>query len=167
MARLTNIAQLMKAQDKQFRKMSGSAFRLHEAMVDLHHGDFIELTSGKVSKKTLEKTRPFALRSINHGSKARQVQKGSLPRLPINKHTGRLQRSWRKDLKRRTPMGQTFWGYATAPYAKYVLAIEGTRLMVARGLFGRGPRDGEMNKRGAARSRALTKTLRDQQRNLQ
>jgi hypothetical protein len=64
-----------------------------------------------------------------------QIMKGKVSDLPINIQTGRL----RQGIVLNKKKGVSGWDYdlySTAPHAKHVLALEGTKYMRARGLLG-------------------------------
>lgn len=80
----------------------------------------IKLTSGTLTTEMLEAMgHPYSRRRRNP----------AVPVLPINKQTGRLQRSFRFMPTRHKT---TFHLQATAPYAHEILSVSGTSLMVPR-----------------------------------
>lgn len=87
------------------------------------------LTSGTVSSATLaEMGHPFGRNPAKGRRKG--SMRGNLPRLPINRQTGALQKSLRIIP---TPSG---WRLQfTAPHSPFILAPGGTRKMVARGFW--------------------------------
>lgn len=93
------------------------------------------LTSGSVSTAQLIRMgHPFGRRAVRPGRGGRGRIRGNLPRLPINKQTGDLQKSLI------LPIFQTARGFEyrlqfTKDYASFVLAPGGSRTTVARGFF--------------------------------
>lgn len=132
---------------------------------------------GSVKTKTLvQMGHPFGrLRSGNRNTGGRGIQgntrrfagsgiagqvtkKGVLRPLPINRQSGKLHAL----IQLRGPSApfHQYNLFTTAPYASFVLAPEGTRYMVARGLLG--PR-GLLRKRHRARMAALVDVVRKSQ----
>lgn len=102
----------------------------------------IALTSGGISKQAIDQARPFARNREasqaiigvaqvrarpNARKKTRYTASGSFPLNPINKHSGKLQRSLRI-----TPTRNGYRLFFASPYAKYVLRTGGTKFMVDR-----------------------------------
>lgn len=127
----------------------------HRRMAEMLYGDFQDMTSGRVSTRTLRKLgHPFSrskAKRFKGGVKARVASLG-VPRMPINRQTGRLQRSLKMT---RVPGGiQSYRLEFLAPHAKYVLAQQGTRKMVARGFWT------EARKKWQSRNRRLYYEMR-------
>ena len=101
----------------------------HEQMIRDMESDAKELVSGKVSKSTLRRLgHPF-------GKTAGGRKRGKLPLLPINVQTGRLKRSLERRKISSHSSDRVYDIGFDAPYAKYVLAIGGTKRMVSRGYW--------------------------------
>lgn len=84
-----------------------------------------------------------------------QVTRGKVSDLPINRQTGKLRRQIQlKLIEGRNPVYEL---YSDAPYAKYVLAVDGTRYMRPRGLLGP---SGLLRRRHKARHNALVDPVR-------
>ena len=88
--------------------------------------------SGNIKTVTLKKAgHPFGHKRGRKWSQNRRVRLsagGAFPKLPINEQTGKL--------KRNTRLHRTRFGgkvSSNADYAKFILAEDGTRRMVARG----------------------------------
>lgn len=127
---------LAASQARRFRLTSQSWRIEHKRMAEKLYGDMQWLTSGRVSTATLRRLgHPFSrrrARGFKGGVKGRVASIG-VPKLPINRQTGQLQRSLRMTS---VPGGiQSYRLEFLAPHAKYVLAQRGTRKMVARGFW--------------------------------
>lgn len=129
-------AALAASQSRRFRLTYASWQIQHKRMAEQLFGDFQTMTSGRVSTATLRKLgHPFSRakgRRFKGGVKARVASLG-VPKLPINRQTGRLQRSLRM-----TKVAGGIQSYRLefmTPHAKYVLAQGGTKKMVARGFW--------------------------------
>ena len=124
MAVYTSAAEMAKARRARAGNLNDAIRRTVDKAADIIEQEATVLTSGTISSATLA--------ALGHPySRARP---GSLPRLPINKQSGDLQRS-----ARFKPFGGA--GYAgfsfsyAAEYAKYILSPTGTKRMVARPFF--------------------------------
>lgn len=141
-----NPALLATIQAKRLALVPQIAKRLHTRLTlhMLRHG--AELTAGSITTAELRAAgHPFARRKLSRrGFLRERVGRGqrlvsrhsfgqSFPLLPINRQSGKLQRSLSVRVNRATATEQDIAFHATAPYAKYILAPGGTRLMVARG----------------------------------
>ncbi len=138
--------QLTNHQRKRARRVRRSLTVEHDALVQRMRQEAVKLTFGTVSLEEQKRLdHPYARR---HGTP-------KLPRLPIHRHTGRLQRSLRvfkRILSGGLAIGvgsQTWTLQFTAPYSKFVLAPGGTKKMLARGFWT------EMRKRYNAQKRRL------------
>lgn len=141
---------LAASQARRFR-LTYQSWRIeHKRMAEGLMGDFQSMTSGRVSTRTLRKLgHPFSrtrAKRFKGGVKARVTSLG-IPKLPINRQTGRLQRSLR--MTKVSGGIQSYRLEFMAPHAKYVLAQRGTRKMVARGFWT------EARKRWQSRNRQL------------
>jgi hypothetical protein len=113
--------------------MAATMENMLRVMAQLTKEDFIELTSGSMSKETIRKIRPYRKtlsgRRGNYKARAEKVLGiSSIPRLPINRHTRALQDGIVLDKVSQ----RVFRVYSTAPHAKF---MTGTENMVDRGLF--------------------------------
>ncbi len=128
---------------KRFAAMKKDFKVLHSQIVSESLRDSREATSGKLSKK---ETKGAFARS------ASGLKRGRLRRLPINIQTGALHDSFY--LRRASGGVQAFHLYSKAAHARFVLALPGTRKMVARGF-----RE-QIRKQWRARNKALLDTFR-------
>lgn len=178
----TSPVQLQRAQVAKFARMNLLQRNVHKELVSQAQKDYAGGTGGGVSTKSLKDMgHPFAregnaARGIvkNKGKyrsygksygKKRQVSRGIIQPLPINKQTGKL----RSSFKRYGSFEITYMGFA-APYAKYVLSPTGTKKMIARGFYSKRAGSiadlGWLAKRHRARAQAAIVALRNQQRGL-
>ncbi|MBN9504002.1 MAG: hypothetical protein BGO01_03660 [Armatimonadetes bacterium 55-13] len=141
MAKFTSFKALARHQDARAKKIAVRAQRLHTDMVEDLNREAQDLSSGRVSTRTLRRMgHPFGRRMGSKSNlKTRRTtwarQRGKLPTLPINVQSGLLRRSW---IIRRTPrrgFGQRWDMRNRAPYSKYVLSPGGTSKMVTRPLW--------------------------------
>lgn len=143
----------------------------HTVLATQGKRDFQALTSGGLKAKTLRamghpyaKTGgavPGAARGITSdgnwkkaGYKKQVSKSGMVRRLPINIQTGRLRGQIQLDGPRGSQ--KTYQLYSRAKYAKFVLSLDGTDRMVARGL--KGPQ-GELRRRHKARKHTMKDIL--------
>lgn len=143
----------------------------HTVLATQGKRDFQALTSGGLKAKTLKAMgHPYAKLGgavtgaargttkdgnwKKKGYKKQVTRAGMVRRLPINIQTGKLRREIQLD----GPQGssKTYRLYSRASYAKYVLALDGTDRMVARGL--KGPQ-GELRRRHKARKHTMKDIL--------
>lgn len=117
-----------------------------ERLADMGREDMVEQSQGPLSRAKLRRMgHPYArtggaVAGAARGAKPSstsslkgQIRKnGMVQRLPINKQTGRLARGIM--MSKKNPY--RFEVFSTAPHAKYVLAVDGTKRMVPRGLKG-------------------------------
>jgi hypothetical protein len=145
---------------------------VHKELVMQGQADLYDLLSGNIPLATIKAVHPFA-RQGGQGTatgqkmlttkQRRRVKesigsgRGAVRLWPINRHTSKLHDS--VILSRRG--GGNYWLYAGAPYAKYVLAVDGTKKMVARGVLGP---NGQLRKRFKARKAAFVDIVRLRQR---
>ena len=143
-------AELIDEQAEALRKLRAGTVVAHQVFADGLEADYFELTGGKVTRRELRRMgHPFA----KTGTRGRQRRR--LDRLPINRQTGRLQKSIRQ---RRLGFGaETRWeiGFdrSKAGRSLYVLSRGGTKRMVPRGF------EAEIAKRGKARHLATKRYL--------
>lgn len=105
-------------------------------MVDEVKADALNLTSGKVSTAQLRRMgHPFARARALVRTRGKGGRRSPVPKLPINRQTGRLQESLTVQKRYDGPRGQVIVLYFGAKHAKFVLALGGTRRMVARGFW--------------------------------
>jgi len=171
MGKYTSGKALADAQKRKFGLITKAWRVQHKKTAYSLSREFLALTSGTVSSKELARRgHPFGRRrgritltAVNtmNGRKVkyRAHKTKSItptPLLPINRQSGRLQRSLRI-----IPEGgvglQSFRIQFTAPHAKFVLAKGGTKRMVARGF------QTEMRKRFATLNRQLHYKMRLEQ----
>jgi len=146
---------LANSQRRRFKLTNQSWQISHKRMAEQLMGDFQDMTSGKVKTTTLRRLgHPFSrsrARKFKGGVNAR-INSIGVPKLPINRQTGRLQRSLSM---KQVPGGiQSYRLEFSAAHAKYVLAQGGTKKMVARGFWT------EARKRWDARNRRLIYEMR-------
>lgn len=121
MATFRDPEQLRRAQIARFKNAQRSAKLAHDkAARELVENKAKALLSGTVPESTIKKLHPWARR---HGA-------AMLPKLPVNQHTGRL-----KNSVRLVPYANGWRLIITAAYAPFVLAIGGTKRMMARGFW--------------------------------
>jgi hypothetical protein len=148
---------------------------VHKELVLQGQADLYDLLSGDVPLATIKAVHPFA-RAGGQGTatgqkmlttkQRRRVKesigsgRGSVRLWPINRHTSKLYDSVILST-RHLGGGKNYWLYASAPYAKYVLAVDGTKKMVARGVLGP---NGQLRKRFKARKAAFVDIVRQRQR---
>lgn len=147
---------LAEAQLRRFQRVNADMKTMHRDLAHQGFVDALELTSGTTSTKTLRKMgHPFGRIRTTLPGKGRM--RGRLPLLPINRQTGRLQRGLRIVEQQKQTM-QTIDIRSRAPYTKYILALGGTRRMVARGY------KPEVERRWKARNAAFVQHIRLKQR---
>lgn len=172
----TTPAQLANRQRKRFKDAGTDMVKVHEILATSGKRDFLALTSGRIPEKTLRAMgHPFAKQGvkiqgaerglrlkdikskkfIKSGKKGQVTRKGVVRRLPINRQSGALRRAIQ--LQYKGGPQRVFDLYSAAPHAKYVLALQGTSKMVARGLKGPG---GELRKRHMARKQEYYDVVR-------
>jgi hypothetical protein len=119
-------------QRKRAEKVRRSLAIAGQSMVNDMKQEALRLTSGTVSSETLAAMgHPYARRRTT--TRRRGGQRGSLPRLPIHRQSGELQKSLRV-FKRMNARGITWQLQFTSPHA-VVLNPGGTSKMVARGFW--------------------------------
>ena len=182
------VADLVRYQEQRFAAMSDDLVQIHREMVRGMVEDHQTYTSGTLSAKDLSRLgHPYARRAGGAGSRgavrnassysgrglkgwqttggrwAQTVKPqigraGAISGLPINRNTGRLQRS----LFLTGPVGKKHEyrvGF-TAPYAGFVLAPGGTSKMVARGFYSNGGQLGIIQRNHKARQSAFVRVQR-------
>lgn len=133
MATFRSAAELAKHQRSRARKVRRSLDVGSKAVAEEMRKEAIRLTSGTVTTKQLrEMGHPYARRRT--GTRRRGRQRGTLPRLPIHRQSGRLQKSLRV-FRRMSSRGISWQIQFTAPHSPFVLAPGGTENMVARGFW--------------------------------
>ena len=148
---------------RQQRRFAGAALSMQQAQHELAKGgqaDFLALTIGTLSEKQLramghpygrtarvirtDKLNGFVglnenrIRkngTLGQNSSLQQVKGQSVQLLPINRQTGRLRRGIAL-MQRMTGGNPSYDLFSGVPHAKYVLALDGTKHMKARGLLG-------------------------------
>jgi len=139
------------SQARRFDQVRRSFTVMHADMVQDMAKEAETLTSGTTSTAQLrEMGHPFSRRRArSRGGIRKALASAGIAKLPINRQTGRLQRSLRvmRD-------GEGWRIQFVAPHAKFVLAPGGTRKMVARGFWP------EMRKRFKPRNRRLIYEMR-------
>lgn len=149
---------LLRHQRQRFSRVRHIAQAEHLQLTEEMRQDAIDLSSGNVSTKTLRKLgHPFGRRASGRmrGLKGKhRIQGFRVPLLPINRQEGNLRSGWRLAKSRSANLQ---WADLSnvAPYAKYVLAIGGTKRMVSRGFWQ------ELKKRWRKRNFQLLLRLRD------
>ena len=147
----TTIPSYIRKQQSRLATAKLSFMQAHEYLATEGRKDFQRQTGGPLKKTTLRRMgHPYARaggtvagagRGAKAGSYSRRTglkgqitKRGQVRPLPINIQSGKLRRGIKLD----GPNGnqRTYRLYADAPYAKYVLAISGTKRMVPRGLLG-------------------------------
>lgn len=140
MATYRTPSDLAAGQRRRFANAKRSMTVANRELAKAMQGHAIRLTSGNVSTETLRKLgHPFArqgpgvndtipMRSGGRKRRVRVTVRGVAPLLPINKQTGRLQRSLRI-----IPVKDEFRLQFTAPYARYALAP--TKFIVNRNFW--------------------------------
>lgn len=135
------VASIDRRLDKTVRMMKTEHQHLAEAL----KRDAKELTSGGISSDQLAAMgHPFGrgrgrrmFKAPGRGATRYRAKgdgrKGYAPLLPINRQTGRLYRSW--TITRVSGGIQSFQIGPAVSYARYVLAVGGTKRMVARGFW--------------------------------
>lgn len=171
MRKHTTLTQLRLAQRARFEQIGTSLHTVHYEQVQMGKKDFEELTSGKIPAKLIDAIHPFA-RSGGQGtatgrklltkrqrSKAAKIigGRGSIPLNPINIRTGQVHKGIRLT---RGSNQHEFDLYSIAPHAKYVLAVGGTKKMVARDVLGP---NGQLRKRHRMRAAAAVDVMRRRQ----
>lgn len=155
-------ASLLMAQTRLFRNLKGSVAELHDLSARRAFIDLQQLTSGSISTAQLERMgHPYG-RGVRGGSgKAMRGVRGRarIKPSPINKQTGRLNRSiyLKATGRHRYRLG------ASAPYAKYQFSPWGTKRMVRRGVMGgrkHGAPIGEIEKRWRARLKGIREGIK-------
>lgn len=178
---------MMRNFDKRVKDRKRSNDELHNMIVKGSYGDFLALTSGRLTAKDRKKAGyPYArggssktgvgdsMRGLQTRSgtrfriqnptagkitrAGRQIsKKGQLSLLPINMDTREL----RKGIRLKGPFGHNrkFALYSEAAHASFVLSLRGTPTMVARRLLGP---DGELRRRHNGRMAVLRKHLRNE-----
>jgi hypothetical protein len=129
-------AALAASQRRRFRLTWQSWQIEHRRMAELLYGDMQKRTSGRVSTATLRRLgHPFSRAKARgfKGGVSGRVKAMGVPKLPINRQTGRLQQSLR--MTKVSGGIQSYRLEFMAPHARYVLAQRGTRKMVARGFW--------------------------------
>lgn len=140
MATFNDPKALAASQARRFAQVRRSMTVMHADMVQDMAKEAETLTSGH----------PFSRRRArSRGGIRKALASAGIAKLPINRQTGRLQRSLRvmRD-------GEGWRIQFVAPHAKFVLAPGGTRKMVARGFWP------EMRKRFKPRNRRLIYEMR-------
>ena len=184
MARYTDPAQLLAAQQHKLARVEANAKAMHLGMVrDIEKRVRVELLSGTTSTQELRNAgHPFARRRHSRRGFTREAMKGgmrlssrgygkgtrlatrgvglAIPKLPINNQTGELIASAAILRIAQPSGGQDVRLAYRSPYAKFVLAEKGTRIMVARG-YGAAKRriDREENRRLQYAIRLMTLTV--------
>ena len=133
MATFQNPTALANHQKKRAQNVKRSLTIEAASLVRGQKEEALKLTSGTVSSKRLAQMgHPFG--RVATGNRRKGRMRGSLPRLPINRQSGALQQSLR--VFHRAEGGDMVWRLQfMAPHAKFVLAVGGTRKMVARGFY--------------------------------
>jgi hypothetical protein len=132
MATFTDAKSLAAHQRRRAAKVRRSLFVEHKAVVEAMQEEARRLTSGTVSSETLRAMgHPFARKATKGRRKG--AQRGSLPRLPINRQTGDLQKSLRV-FRRWQGNTVAYQLQFTSPHS-VVLTPGGTDRMVARGFW--------------------------------
>lgn len=165
----TTLTQLRIAQRERFKDIVGDIHAVHRMMATDGKEDFVELTSGTVSSKTLRAMgHPFGrLTSGDPGTGGRGVRnrakfnsvltrKGVLAPLPINKQTGKLHAAITLSGPHGPKLAYDLFSNVRDG-RQYVLKPEGTSKMVGRGLLGK---TGRLRARHRARSAAYVDVLR-------
>lgn len=162
------VGSLLTAQRIRYEKFQGTIRQAHHALVADSAQDHVELTSGTISKGRLKALgHPFgrgdsAEESTSFGL-ARGTGRGQqkVPLLPINRQSGRLQRSLKWFGPRGRDLEYRVW--FDAPHARYITHPSGTKKMIGRGL--RGPK-GQLRRLHKARLRGVLIALKNRHRNL-
>lgn len=169
----TTPAQLAMRQRSRFQSVIGDQRKVHKIVAESGYRDFLALTSGRISSKQLAAMgHPFgrggAVRGGQRGvdpkkwkgtgKKGQVTRNGVVRRLPINRQTGRLRQGIQ--LAHKGGAVDVYELFSTVPYARHVLAVEGTDRMVPRGLLGP---PGELRKRHKARIQEVIDIVRKTQ----
>jgi hypothetical protein len=146
----TTLTQLRIAQRERFKDIMGDIHAVHKMMATDGKEDFVELTSGTVSSKTL--------RAMRNRAKFNSflTRKGVLAPLPINKQTGKLHAAITLSGPHGPKLAYDLFSNVRDG-RQYVLKPEGTSKMVGRGLLGK---TGRLRARHRARSAAYVDVLR-------
>ena len=149
MRRHSTIDSLYQAQVQRFKNAQVTAEQGFREIAEAGRTDLVELTSGRIDKRTLAKLgHPFgrgasAAESTPSGlgrgaSRAKlkaQIGRGKLPYMPINVQSGQLRRTVHITWSKRRGSIVADVG-SSAPHNKYILFPAGTRKMVGRGVLG-------------------------------
>jgi len=158
-----------KAMEKRFAQVGITAEAVHRVLWEGGEEDHQAYTSGTISTRQLRSMgHPFAregkaarnaIQGKRRGSVQRTIKKGRrVNGLPINKPTGRLQRSF--ESIQTNDRDKTVKMFFKAPYAKYVLSPTGTSKMIARGFYTSGGKMGIIRKRHGLRKAVAKKIYR-------
>lgn len=161
------------------KRAAAVLYGMGQAHRDLYQGgrdDHAQYTSGRVSTAQLRAMgHPFGrkvtggVRGVQNGAtnrslsghakrKGNQIRRGKLRRLPINRQTGGLRRSFFQTVEQ-GPDRTVEMGFR-APYAAYVLGPKGTRKMVARGFYTLDTAPGIVAQRHKARKAGIQAAVR-------
>lgn len=172
----TTIPALMKGQEARFKRALASMDKTHRFLATEGKKDFQRQNTGTIPTRRLRQMKhPYARAGSSvpnagrgakvgrdwrsHGIKGQVRKSGMVRTLPINRQTGRLFAG----IKLEGPAGRhkKYKLYSSAPHAKYVLAVRGTKKMVARGLLGE---NGYLRRAHKLRKHVLYTELRKAQR---
>lgn len=137
----THAGDLARAQQRKFENFVRSAKTIHKEVAQDMLREAVETTSGGTPQKTLDALgNPFGRRGGRktygkRGHRLRFTAKGAAPLLPINVQTGRLVRGWRIMPRTSGSGNVTYTLQNMSPEGKFVLAVGGTKTMVARGFW--------------------------------
>lgn len=143
---------LLNSQRRVFAGVLGDAGATLKRLATLGRQDLVKGTSGVLGEATLAKLgRPYGrgpgpaanytkagnvgMRGVSKAKRQRFNLRGQVPRLPINRQSGKLQSSIAGPRKAAALAYDVAIGRGT-DYARHVLHPAGTRLMVGRGLMG-------------------------------
>lgn len=137
----THAGDLAKAQQRKFSNFVRTSRTIHKEVADDMLREAVNTTSGNTSQKVLDALgNPFGRGGDRktfgkRGHRLRFSAKGAAPLLPINVQTGRLVRAWRIIPRSSGSGSVTYTLQNTSPESKFVLAVGGTKKMVARGFW--------------------------------
>ncbi len=138
MAKFTNPAKMLAHMRRRAAVAVRDMSEFSEWAAREGYDDAFEGTSGRTSSAELARMgHPYgrgAGASSNYDRAGNLLKRGSAPRLPINRQSGRLRRSLRRRMSGRS---QYDVGIGSGVgYARFILHPAGTRRMVGRGLMG-------------------------------
>lgn len=166
----TTPTQLAFAQKQRFMSVIHNQAEVHRRLAHAGLEDFLEATDGPLKKNILRAMghpygrgaggigRGVTKKKLGSSLKGQVSRNGAIRPLPINVQTGNLRRS----IRLTGPRGSTneYRLAAYAKHARFVLAVNGTRRMIARGLLGP---NGHLRKRHKARVAVLVAEVRQRQ----